>query len=133
MSTPKFTEAKFFGAVAPGACGIMEGMEYKVENLVLDDGTCPAQEWLDALDDAMAARVLAYLNRLRGGNFGNFKPVAGAESLYEVTMDFGPGYRAYCGRDGLNLILVLCGGGKSTQRRDIARAKRIWKQYKGGR
>lgn len=111
---------------------IIESVAYEVRNLELSDGTSPVQEWLDGLDVAVAARVLGYLNRLRVGNFGNLKPVSGASGLFEVTMDFGPGYRAYCGRDGRVLIIVLCGGDKSTQRRDIARAKRLWSQYKTG-
>ena len=85
---------------------------------------------MESLDIATAARVSVYVARLEAGNFGNFKPVHGAGGLFELTMDFGPGYRAYCGRDGQSLILLLCGGDKSTQRRDIAAAKRLWSEYK---
>ncbi len=90
-------------------------------------------EWLDALAPATAARAVRYIERLRQGNFGNCRNLANADGLFEVRMDFGPGYRAYCGRDGATIIVLLCGGDKSTQRRDIARAVKLWNIHKARR
>lgn len=108
-------------------------MPFELENLVLEDGRCPMAEWLDSLDDAIAARAVNYIKRLEQGNFGNCRNLANADGLFEVRMDFGAGYRAYCGRDGATVILLLCGGDKSSQRRDIARAVQLWNLYKSRR
>ena len=70
--------------------------------------------------------VRARLNRIRLGNFGDCKPVgAGVE---ELRIDFGPGYRVYFGREG-QLVVVLLGGTKRTQAKDIPRAQGYWKEY----
>lgn len=79
------------------------------------------ERWLDDLRDH-SGRV-RMLNQLR--NFGNAKPLG--EGVHELRMDFGPGYRAYfINRDG-RLILLLCGGDKSSQKRDIALARKMAK------
>ena len=72
--------------------------------------------------------VDARIARLRGGNFGDSRPIGGGAS--ENRIHFGPGYRIYYGVDGPSLIILLCGGDKSTQADDIACARRCWIDYK---
>ena len=68
------------------------------------------------------------LTALVGGNFGDCKPVG--EGISEIRLDFGAGYRIYFGEVKNTIILLLCGGNKSTQTRDIGRAKTYWQEYK---
>lgn len=80
--------------------------------------------WLTKLRDARAAaRVQARLDRLALGNPGDVKSVG--EGVVEMRIDYGPGYRVYYTRRGVLVILLLCGGDKSTQVKDIARAKQM--------
>lgn len=82
--------------------------------------------WLGKLRDRQAAgRIVGHIRKLGDGNLGNAKSVG--DGVHELRMDFGPGYRAYfINRDG-RLILLLCGGDKSSQQRDIALAKEMAK------
>jgi putative addiction module killer protein len=81
-------------------------------------------EWVDNLRDLQGrARVLARLDRLRFGNPGDAKPVG--RGISESRIHSGPGYRIYFVERGRSVVVVLCGGDKSSQRRDIATAKRI--------
>jgi len=84
------------------------------------------ESWLVGLRDRQGrARMLNQLRRLGDGNFGNAKPVGAG--VHELRMDFGPGYRAYFINRDDRLILLLCGGDKSSQKRDIALAKKMAK------
>lgn len=88
----------------------------------------PFSEWLASLRDVRAVGVVrARLNRIRLGNFGDSKPVGGG--VEELRIDFGPGYRVYYGREGSVVVVLLCGGDKSTQARDILTAREYWKEY----
>lgn len=88
-------------------------------------------EWLRALKDARAvARIAVRIDRLAAGNPGDVRPVG--EGVSELRIDYGPGYRVYFLRRGAILIILLCGGDKSTQRGDIARAHRLAKEMKDG-
>jgi putative addiction module killer protein len=90
--------------------------------------TAAFAEWLNALGDLAAqARVLERLRRLQGGNFGDSKSVG--EGVSELRMDFGPGYRAYYVRRGKEVILLLCGGDKATQKHDIIQARKLAKEF----
>ncbi|HMC16966.1 MAG TPA: type II toxin-antitoxin system RelE/ParE family toxin [Albitalea sp.] len=89
--------------------------------------TLEFQRWLDALKDMRAqVRIVARLRLAEAGNLGDWKPVGGDVS--EMRVDVGPGYRLYFTRKGNFLIVMLAGGGKSTQDRDIKRAQRILRQ-----
>lgn len=66
--------------------------------------------------------------RLRLGNLGDSKSVG--QGVYELRVHFGPGYRIYYGLDGEKLVLLLCGGDKKTQKKDIEKAKAFWENYK---
>jgi putative addiction module killer protein len=71
--------------------------------------------------------VRARLNRIRLGSFGDCKPVGGVGE--ELRIDYGPGYRVYYGREGSVVVVLLCGGDKRTQARDILTARKSWKEY----
>jgi putative addiction module killer protein len=87
-------------------------------------------EWLDHLADRRGkAKILARLDRLRHGNPGDVAPVG--EGISELRIDYGPGYRIYYLQKATVLVFLLCGGDKSTQARDIVRAKSLAKEIKG--
>ncbi len=92
------------------------------------DEECPFADWFDRLPAAAADRVDTALERMRRGNFGDHKSVG--DGVMERRIDHGPGYRIYFGRDGQELVVVLVGGTKKRQSRDIETAKKHWKDYK---
>jgi putative addiction module killer protein len=94
----------------------------------LPDGRQPFAEGLHAFTDKrIEARVLARLERICTGNFGDTKLVD--TGVWELRMHFGPGYRIYFGLDGNTFVILLCGGDKSTQDSDIKRAREYWADY----
>ena len=96
------------------------------------DGTVPFDRWMAKLRDVRArARILVQLDRLMLGLAGDWKSVGGG--VYELRIAEGKGYRVYFGREGATLVILLCGGDKSTQRRDIEKAKSYWKTYRDKR
>jgi putative addiction module killer protein len=81
-------------------------------------------DWLDGLKDIRArARVLVRIERLAAGNPGDVKPVS--EGVSELRIDYGPGYRVYFKKRGKELVILLAGGDKSSQSRDIKTALRL--------
>jgi putative addiction module killer protein len=93
------------------------------------EGRVPFNEWLDELDDQNAvARILARITRVRQGNLGDCKGLG--EGVSELRVDYGPGYRVFLGQKGRTLVILLCGGDKRTQEKDIQRARRYWQDYK---
>ena len=81
-------------------------------------------EWLDNLRDSRArTRIIARLDRMEMGNFGNVRPVGG--DVNELRIHYGPGYRVYFVRRGPAVVVLLCGGDKKTQHADIAKAKKL--------
>jgi len=106
----------------------MESFERKIEVYVTQEGKAPFTEWLDALRDLRGRdKIRSRLDRVQLGNLGDHASVG--EGIEELRIDFGPGYRVYYGQDGLKLVLLLCGGDKSTQTQDILQAKRYWKDH----
>ena len=89
-----------------------------------EQGNRPFAAWLDSLDSLPAAKVTTMLTRMEKGNFSNVKGVGGG--VYEYRIDFGPGYRIYFGKDGDLLVILLGGGTKKRQARDIALARHLW-------
>jgi putative addiction module killer protein len=87
------------------------------------------KDWLDGLKDRRAAaRIRARVLRMEDGNLGDVKPVGGGVS--ELRIDYGPGYRVYFTQPERTVILLICGGDKKGQSRDIATARRIAKELK---
>ena len=97
----------------------------------LEGGRSPFAEWFEDLDSVTAARVDRYIRRLGTGNIGAAKPLR--EGVFELKLDFGPGYRVYYGLNGRTLVILLGGGDKRRQSADIAAAIRRWQQYKAAR
>lgn len=93
-----------------------------------EDGDSPYRAWFDSLDAQAAARIAVVQTRLSLGNFSNVKGVGGG--VYEVRLDFGPGYRIYFGKDGDTLVILLGGGTKKRQQDDIEDAHDRWRDYK---
>jgi putative addiction module killer protein len=93
------------------------------------DGSSPFQEWMERLRDKQAkVRIATRLRHLGMGNMGDAKPVG--EGVLELRIHAGAGYRVYCARYGEHWIVLLCGGDKSSQSKDIERAKIFWGQWK---
>jgi putative addiction module killer protein len=100
---------------------------FRVLEYLVPDGRSPFAEWLDLLPLAARARVQARILRFEMGNLGDWKSVG--SGVRESRLDYGPGYRVYFACAGKDLIL-LCGGDKTTQSRDIEAAKAFWKDYR---
>lgn len=93
------------------------------------DGSRPFDEWMSDLRDQRAiSRIDARLTRLQAGNPGDYKSLG--EGVYELRIDYGPGYRVYYAVAGNHIVLLLCGGDKSTQQSDIATAFKYWKDHR---
>lgn len=107
----------------------MEARPQTVRVYETRDGARQFDNWLRSLRDSSARqRVRTRINRLRLGNFGDHKTVG--DGVCELRIDYGPGYRVYCGRDGAEIVILLVGGDKRTQDRDIETAKEYWTDYK---
>ena len=92
------------------------------------DGRAPYFDWLANLDVTAAARVTAYVDRLKGGNYGKSEPVG--EGVSELKINFGPGFRVYYVRNGETVVILLMGGDKSSQKADISKAKEYAADYR---
>jgi putative addiction module killer protein len=92
------------------------------------DGASPFESWFASLDAAAAAKVSVALARVEQGNLSNVKSVG--QGVLEYRINWGPGYRVYFGRDGGVLVILLIGGTKKRQHRDIEAAKALWADYR---
>ena len=87
----------------------------------------PVARWLFSLrDKTMRHRIETRIDRVRQGNYGDHKRLHG---IIELRLDFGKGYRLYCGEDGHTLVVLLTGGDKSSQEKDIQKALAYWRDY----
>jgi putative addiction module killer protein len=103
-------------------------MSYELRHYLTAAGTDPFAEWLKALRDRQAqARVQVRLDRLERGLFGDVEPCG--EGVWELRIDWGPGYRVYYARAGDTVVLLLLGGDKRKQQADIKKAKEYWHDY----
>ena len=100
----------------------------EIRYYVAPDGRQPFAEWFSDLEPVARAKVTRAIARLELGNVSNVKTVG--EGVLEIRIDFGPGYRVYFGRDGDALVILLTGGTKKRQQRDIDAAHACWQDYK---
>ena len=101
----------------------------EIRNYATHDGKDLFQIWFDDLDDRTGQRIIAArIDRLLDGNFGDHGPVG--DGVWELRIHYGPGYRIYYAEDGPVIVLLLCGGDKDSQQRDIRKAKEIWADYR---
>lgn len=106
----------------------MESRERVLQEYITLAGKNPFVEWLHSIrDKTTRARIRTRLSRLRLGNFGDARSVG--EGVHELRLDFGPGYRVYYGLADETVVLLLGGGDKRSQPRDIQEAKQYWKEF----
>lgn len=95
-----------------------------------DMGKEPFSDWETGLDKKMRAIVMKRLDRIKLSNFGDAKRIQSGNGIWELRIDHGPGYRIYFGKEENTVIILLTGGSKKSQTRDIAKAKQYWLKYK---
>ena len=100
----------------------------QIHQYIDSSGRNPFNRWFEKLDDGAQARITVSLDRLERGNFSAAKGVGAG--VFELRLDFGPGYRVYFGKDGERLVILLGGGTKKRQQTDIDAACALWKEYK---
>ena len=99
-----------------------------IREYVDPSGRRPFAKWFESLNAQAAAKVTTALIRIEQGNFSNTKGVGAG--VYECRIDFGPGYRVYFGKDGDTIVILLAGGTKKRQDKDILAAQECWGDYK---
>lgn len=105
----------------------MASKRWTIEKYVTGEGRCWFDEWFDRLDAKTQARILVRFDRVRLGNFGDCASVG--EGVSEFRFFFGPGYRVYYGCVNGRIVLLLVGGSKKKQSKDIQLAKKLWANY----
>ena len=101
----------------------------EIETYRTENGREPFREWFNTIRNTRAqSRIRARLVSLEHGNFGDYRFVGGG--VFELRIHVGTGYRVYFGEIDNTIVLLLCGGDKASQTRDIQRAKTYWQQYK---
>src|SRR6266550_3366500 len=103
-------------------------MKFSIREFLTKEGRSPFRDWLENLDGGVRVRIQARIFRFELGNLGDHKSVGGG--VWEARLDFGPGYRIYFGKDGAAVILLLAGGDKASQSKDIGAAKYYWKDFR---
>ena len=107
----------------------MEAKERTIEIYEQADGKRPYEIWLNNLKDAVSrARIRARIDKVETGNFGDFRSVG--DGVSELKFTFGAGFRVYYALNDETMVLLLIGGDKSSQEKDIVRAKEFWSDYK---
>jgi len=102
-------------------------MEKEVITYQTREGKEPFTDWLNRLrDDVLKSRIWARTHRIRQGNYGDHKRFAG---IIELRLHFGKGYRVYCGEEGNQVVVLLAGGDKSSQDKDIKQALEYWRDH----
>ncbi|HYA88844.1 MAG TPA: type II toxin-antitoxin system RelE/ParE family toxin [Nitrospirota bacterium] len=100
----------------------------ELKEFVREDGTSPFGQWFDRLNIHAATQITVALTRLKEGKHSRVKPVG--RGIYEYTIDFGPGYRIYFGKDGEKIIILLYGGHKKNSKKISIRPTSIGKIIK---
>lgn len=102
--------------------------DYKIEYLILPNGKAPIIEWLDSLDNITRRRINQRILRIEDGNLGDCKKLS--EDISELRFTFGKGYRVYYTEDNCKIILLINGGDKSKQSKDIEKAQELLEQWR---
>ncbi|GBF81386.1 type II toxin-antitoxin system RelE/ParE family toxin [Aphanothece sacrum] len=106
----------------------MEAQAKEIRLYITSEGKIPFTDWLEALPDQQArGKIKARLKRVTLGNLGDYKTVG--LGVCELRINYGSGYRIYFRIIGSTIILLLCGGDKSTQTKDINTAQQYWRDY----
>lgn len=100
----------------------------EVVEYIREDESSPFAKWFDGLNVQAALKVNTCLTRVGNGNLSNVKSVG--HGVSECVIDWGPGYRVYLGKEGDKLVILLGGGTKKRQQKDIDQAKELWQEYK---
>ncbi|MFZ3123254.1 MAG: type II toxin-antitoxin system RelE/ParE family toxin [Thermodesulfovibrionales bacterium] len=107
----------------------MKVCSFTLEYYITESNKIPFKDWIEGLKDIYArAKIRISLDRVRMGNFGHAKSVG--KGVHELKIDYGPGYRVYYAFAGNTIVLLLLGGDKASQSKDIVRAKGYWKACK---
>ena len=107
----------------------MEAQPREVRRYSTSEGKVPFDEWINSLRDTKAkSRIDLRLERVKLGNLGDFRSVG--DGVCELRIDYGPGYRIYFGQIGNIIVILLLGGDKSTQNRNIRKAIEYWNDYR---
>lgn len=102
---------------------------HQIRLLETDEGEVPFEQWYYSLKDKITkVRIRRRLDRLELGNFGDTESLG--EGIYELKLHFGAGYRVYFTKTENSIVVLLGGGDKSTQQKDINKAKKLWRKYK---
>ena len=106
----------------------MEAKDRTITSYVTPQDEAPFGEWIRGVREKQArARILQRIDRLRLGNFGDRRSVG--NGVYELRIHFEPGFRVHFGIVGSRVVVLLCGGDKSSQQKDIAQAHDYWKEF----
>lgn len=105
---------------------------YSVREYITPEGQSLYRNWIESLNLTAKARIQARILRFEMGNLGDYKSMG--KGIFEARFSFGPGYRLYFGIDKGSVVILLFGGEKSSQQRDIQKAQSFWADYlKGGK
>lgn len=92
------------------------------------EGKEPFIDWLESLDSTQRACITNRLDRVALGNYGDYKSID--DGVYELRIHYGPGYRVYFSEQQYTIVLLLIGGNKRTQSKDIKKAKKYWAEFR---
>ncbi|OGR54392.1 MAG: addiction module protein [Elusimicrobia bacterium RIFCSPLOWO2_02_FULL_39_32] len=107
----------------------MEPLKRHIKHYLVENDRDLFAEWFDGLKDSQGQIIiLKRIDRVEDGNFGDHSFVG--QGVWELRIHFGPGYRVYYGEDGPIIVILLCGGSKRTQVKDIRKAQELWQNYK---
>jgi putative addiction module killer protein len=101
--------------------------QWEIQKYLTNNGVCPFDEWFSTLETQTQTRIDVRIDRVSLGNFGDSKSVG--KGIYELRFTFGSGFRVYYGLVGKRVVLLLIGGSKKTQPRDIKIAQKLWGDY----
>lgn len=101
---------------------------FTIKEYLCPDGISYFGRWFERLNAMAASKVRVALARLEMGNFSNVKSLGAG--VWEIKIDYGPGYRVYYGKEGEKIVILLAGGIKKTQQRDINKAQDLWSEFK---